>query len=86
MSNAQVFARVSLSAMKQAKEYKILAASNARQGKRPPDMSVNIDAEALAFFKSIEAVSQHNQHSQAAAALHRSLTYAAHNSLGKAQI
>jgi hypothetical protein len=85
VSKGELFGRISTRALKKAGEFKKACAEAAARGVRLPLAPSFVDGVSLEFFNSIN-IYQPMQHSQAAAMRNRQDVYAAHNSLGPAQI
>jgi hypothetical protein len=86
VSKGELFGRISTRALKKAGEFKKACAEAAARGVRLPLAPSFVDGVSLEFFNSINISNQPMQHSQAAAMRNRQDVYAAHNSLGPAQI
>ncbi|EFX73115.1 hypothetical protein DAPPUDRAFT_325613 [Daphnia pulex] len=85
-SKGEVYGRVSMEDLRAAHGYKVTCAEAASQGCRFPLPPASLNGLAIDFFTDIGISTQPMQHSQAAANRNRQKVYAAHNSLGKAQI
>ena len=85
-TKAEAFGHISTEDMKKVCDHKINCATAASKGIPLPPAPSSLSGVAAEFFNDVSTATQHNQHSLAASAANRGGVYAAHNSLGKAQI
>ena len=85
-TKAEAFGKISTEDMKQVCDHKIKCAKAASIGASLPPAPSSISGVAAEFFNDVTTATKQNQHSLAASAAYRGDVYAAHNSLGKAQI
>ena len=85
-SKGEAYGRVPMEDLKAAHDYKVVCADAANRGLRFPPPPTSLNGLAMDFYTDIRLASQPMQHSEAAANRNRQMVYAAHNSLGKAQI
>ena len=82
----EAFGKISTGDIKQVCDHKIKCAKAASIGSSLPPAPSSISGVAAEFFNDVTTATKQNQHSLAASAAYRGDVYAAHNSLGKAQI
>ena len=85
-TKAEAFGQISAVDMKKVCEHKLNCANAASKSVPLPPAPTSLNGVAAEFFTDVTTATKKNQHSLAAAAENRGGVYAAHNSLGKAQI